>query len=528
MRVKLPADAPWREKELKLGFRPSDLPLLEASALILPASHDGEPGAEVHQLEAVYFDTPEFALADEGIELRIRREAGSGWLQTIKLRQGGLRSGMFDRLEHERALSDPGPKLTGLPKDPGFDLLRCNRVRRRLQPVFATRVERRIYHLAGEAGGEIELAIDVGRLSAGRRTAPLCEVELEAKGATPANLFRLAEALSESVDLRPEIRGKADLGYALLRRTVPGPEKSESVSVRWETAREDVFAAILENAFRQTRGNERAILETGDPEAVHQMRVALRRLRACLSVFRKQLPAGTVEPVRESLRGILDVLGPARDWEVFVADRLGSAKLLAGHDPLFGSIVTIAEKERSKAWTQLRKLLASREYSRTILRLTGWITCRRWREEMNRKELRQFRGPVGKMAVKSLEKGHRRLCRAGGDLVFGDDDSWHELRIAIKRQRYFLDSFRSCFPAKAVGRYAGALEALQDALGGLQDLATGKELLAKLGRGRPEPLQAFLGGFSAGQAGERAFLRESVLEQWSEFAELKRPWHDCR
>jgi inorganic triphosphatase YgiF len=482
----------------------------------------------VHHLEAVYFDTPEFALADEGIELRIRREAGGEWVQTIKLRQDGACTGMFDRAEHESPLREPGPKFTGLPKEPGFDVLRRKRIRKGLRPVFATRVERRIYHLAGQAGGEIELAIDVGRLSAGRRTAPLCELELEAKGETPENLFRLAEALSESVDLRPETRGKADLGYALLRRTVLGPEKANAGGVRWDSPKEEVFASILENALRQMRAKERLILETGDPEAVHQMRVALRRLRACLSSFRKELPGETVEPVRESLRAMLDVLGPARDWEVFVADRLGSAKLLAGHDPRFASVVSIAEKERSKAWTQVRKLLASREYSRTILRLTGWIACRRWREEMNRKELRRFRGPVGKMAVKSFDKGHRSLCCAGAHLAFGDDASWHELRIAIKRQRYSLDSFRSCFPAKATSRYVAGLESLQDALGGLQDLATGKELLAKMGRGRPESLQAFLAGFIAGQAGERAYLRERVFEQWSEFAELKRPWHDSR
>ena len=526
MRVDPPDGGPPREKELKLRFRLDELPLLEASALILPASREGEPGVEVRQLEAVYFDTPDLELAAGGIELRVRREVGGGWVQTVKLREKGGQTGMFDRVECERALDGPNPKLGRLSKQPGCEILREKRIRKGLRPVFCTRVERRVYHLAGEEGGEIELAIDVGRLSAGRRTAPLCEVELEAKGESPEHLFRLAEVLSESVDLRPETRGKADLGYSLLRGAVPCPEKSVPESVDWHSPAEEVFASVLENALRQLRANERVILLTEDPEAVHQMRVALRRLRACLSAFRHEMPRGTVEPVRDWLRGILQVLGPARDWDVLVTDRLGPAGRQVREDPWFSSIRVLARKERSIAAGRVRKFLSSREYSLAILRLTGWITCRRWRHQMKRKELRRFRGPVGVLAGQSLETGHRRLCRAGTRLAVAEEEAWHELRIAIKRQRYMMDSFRSCFDAKASRRYAEALAGLQEALGGLQDLATARALLEGLGSGHREAVQAYLGGLVAGQAGERACLREIVLQRWSEFAELRRPWHE--
>jgi len=66
MHTKSAAGGLQRERELELGFRPDDLALLEASALILPPSRDGEPGAEVHHFESVYFDTPDLDLARHG------------------------------------------------------------------------------------------------------------------------------------------------------------------------------------------------------------------------------------------------------------------------------------------------------------------------------------------------------------------------------------------------------------------------------------------------------------------------------
>ncbi|MBU6302740.1 MAG: CYTH and CHAD domain-containing protein [Verrucomicrobia bacterium] len=517
-----------REQELKLGFRRDELPLLEARALVFPSSRAGRAGAEVRHLEAVYFDTPDLDLAAGGIELRVRREVGGGWVQTVKQRAAGAPTGLFNRLESEMPLDGPSPDLSALSRRPGLALLGRKRIRGRLRPVFATRVERRVYHLAGEQGGEIELSIDVGRLSAGRRTAPLCEVELEARGESPENLFRLAETLSESVDLRPEIRGKADLGYALLQGKALLPEKACPRTVRWSRPAEEVFAGILENALRQMRANERVILLTGDPEAVHQMRVALRRLRACLSAFRPRLPDGEVEPVRAWLRGMLAVLGPARDWDVLVTDRLAAVETGSAGEPLFAEVLTLAGKARAKAAARLRKFLLSREYGLMVLRLTGWISCRRWRRRMSRGELRQFRGSVGKMARNALETGHHRLERAGADLSSGEDAAWHALRIAIKRQRYLLDSFEDCFAGKVTSRYAGALQNLQEALGELQDLVTARDLLGGLGRGRTGEVRAFLGGMVAGQTGERACLRERVLQGWSEFSEMKRPWHERR
>jgi len=89
------------------------------------------------------------------------------------------------------------------------------------------------------------------------------------------------------------------------------------------------------------------------------MRVALRRLRACLSIFRDKLPRETVEPVRDSPRAILEVSGPARDADVLLANRLlGPPRPGAGDDPVFAGILALAEKDRAKAWTQVRKLLA--------------------------------------------------------------------------------------------------------------------------------------------------------------------------
>lgn len=520
MRTKASTGSLQRERELKLAFDPEDLARLEASARDL----SGAPTVEVRHLDAIYFDTPGFDLIREGVQLRLRREGRGGWVQTIKAESAAPGTGIFDRAEFERSVSKGVPSLGHLPKVGAIRVLRRKRVRQALVPVFAARVERRIYRCVDGSGEGIELAIDHGRILAGRQTVPICEVELESKGGRAEALFRLAEELAEAADVWLETRGKADLGYALLRKAPAAKDARPVPRVMCDTPVEEVFAGTLEAALGGVRANERVILASGDPEAVHQMRVALRRLRSCLRMFRNFLPEGSVEEVWESLRGILGLLGKARDWDVFLGERLEAAKSVAGSEPWLTEVIGFAERERSEARAELRKGLASREYRRAILRLTGWITCRQWRDEMTGNQRRRFRAPAERMAVEVLNKGHRHLHRAAGDLVPDDDATWHQLRIVTKKQRYMLENFAPLFPAKVTGRYVDALKGLQDVLGRLQDLAVAGKFLQVLQVGKPTVTVSFLSGMAVAQTRERACLQGEALRCWAVFDKRKAPW----
>jgi CHAD domain-containing protein len=268
------------------------------------------------------------------------------------------------------------------------------------------------------------------------------------------------------------------------------------------------------------------ILEAGQAEGVHQMRVALRRMRAALSIFGGDLPSEKMNRVKQSLRGILEVLGPARDWDVLVATRLAAPGGSGAAGLVQAEVHRLAERERGIAWNRVCEFLKSRSFSRTLLELTGWISCRRWREGLSAKELRRFHRPVKAMALRTLRRGHQRLLQAGAGLAEAEDAAWHRVRIAMKRQRYFMESFRTCFPSKPVGRYVDALEELQDAFGALQDLAAGGVLLGEMAARHPGAVAVFVQGMLLAQERERNCLRTSALRRWPGFSELKCPWHD--
>ncbi|PXX98276.1 CYTH domain-containing protein [Halomonas sp. LBP4] len=167
-----------------------------------------------------YFDTPEGALATARMALRLRRADGR-LLQTLKTRgQGG--GGLSRRGEWEWEVPGPGLDLAGLAALPPMaghgDALLA-----RLVPRFATDFRRETWRLElGEA--RIELALDLGEIRAADRTVAIRELELELEAGEPEALWDLAEALAESVPLRPADTSKAARGGALLAGTWTLPE----------------------------------------------------------------------------------------------------------------------------------------------------------------------------------------------------------------------------------------------------------------------------------------------------------------
>jgi len=138
----------------------------------------------VEELESLYFDTPGEKLRKNGVSLRIRRD-GKRSLQTIKwLKQSAL----FDRGESETEISGKAPDWKAA-RGTALEPLLSKKLRCSLKPLFKTKVRRTIYPVTTEAA-EIELAIDNGSIHAGRRSAPIRELELELKRGPVASLSR--------------------------------------------------------------------------------------------------------------------------------------------------------------------------------------------------------------------------------------------------------------------------------------------------------------------------------------------------
>ena len=302
-----------REIELKFEFNPADEQGLRRHLRRIT----GGKRAVSELLVSVYFDTPDLRLFAEGISLRVRR-AGTRYKQTIKIADRRA-AALFDRTEWEDDIHGPEPDLTAAKGTALADLLN-GRIPGSFRPVFETRVRRTKYRFTSH-GQRIELAFDQGEINTGKRRSEIFELELELKRGERGSLFTLAKALNDVIPLRLCVKAKADRGYELVRNDINPVDKASDVHLSPDLTTQEAFRIIGNGCLRQLIANEPAMI-AGDVEALHQMRIALRRMRAAISAFSTVVADSDWQRIKSELRWITGELGPARDLDVFVAEVL--------------------------------------------------------------------------------------------------------------------------------------------------------------------------------------------------------------
>jgi inorganic triphosphatase YgiF len=470
------------EIELKLALPKAAAGLLKRHPLLATAAPTRQ------RLRSIYFDTPELALREKKCALRLRR-AGRVWLQTFKHGMPA-KGGLHDRIEHEFQVRGPALDLAPLVDTPGASLLSRKRIAGRLIPVFETVFVRTAWRVVDEDGNVIEVALDQGDVwSAGRRT-PLSEVELELLSGDPAALFRIAASLQETVPLLPDDVSKAERGYRLYRdEELAPPAKTVPVALAASMTPRAAMRAVIGGCLAQLQANADGARIGADPEYVHQMRVALRRLRAVLGLFAPKV-AGEESPhagLRAALRELAAELGTARDWDVFVEETL--APLCAAFPDHEGAarLLGRARTQREAAAQKVRATLESPAYARLLLRLSAETALEKEDQEAAsdapRDQLRVLARAV-------LGKRYRRVARDGAHLAAADDQARHRLRIAAKKLRYAAEFFAALFDADAVFHYTRTLSNVQDLLGRMNDIVTARGLLGGLDPDGPSRLLA--------------------------------------
>ncbi|CAA7626374.1 CYTH and CHAD domain-containing protein [Magnetospirillum sp. UT-4] len=499
-----------KELELKLVTDAAGLERIRRHPLVREHRQERPTTA---RLDSTYYDTADRSLAAAGITVRLRR-AGARRLQTVKT-AGTRAAGLFRRREWEAPVATNGPDPTLL-RATGLDALAAPDLSERLVPVFTTRIRRTAYRLAGE-GWEVELALDHGEVVAGDRSAPLFEAELELLAGQPAELYRIADRLLEAVPARLSTRSKSDRGFALAAGTIPAPVKSRPVPLAADQTLAESFRAIARNCLEHLLANEASLSEAHDPEAVHQMRVALRRLRSALKVFRPLLVDPALAEVVAELRWLLAHLGPARDGDVFLAEII---------DPVMERHPELASlAETRAAWKQVRdrdfaaalEAVAENRFTRLLLALGAWVETGAWSGNPALAE------PVGPFAVKVLAKSHRKMLKAGGKTLAAlTPEQRHQVRILGKQLRYAGEFFAPLYGAKAARPFLSALAELQDQLGELNDIAVaGPKLAASHHQG---PL-AWAAGLVAGwHEARRPDLLKGADRAWKRLRKLDPFW----
>src|SRR5215813_14937354 len=301
---------PPREIELKLDVPVHNLPRLTDSSVLKGAS---KSAAKPVSLVSVYFDTNELQLRQKGLSLRVRR-IGHHHVQTIK-QENNENAALFARGEWQHDVRAKRPDLNAA-RDTALAPFLDKKLRRALKPVFETHVRRKVFQIRS-GPSEIELSIDKGKVEAGQKSSPLCEVELELKRGQAADLFKLAKMLAHEVPVQLAVKSKANRGYALLTAEKAAPVKVVPVAFAPESDVQRAFQIIVRACLHHLVANQSLMLG-GNAEALHQMRVAVRRLRAAISLFSDMLADPQTETLKSELKWITDELGPAREFEILL------------------------------------------------------------------------------------------------------------------------------------------------------------------------------------------------------------------
>ncbi|MHB1020903.1 MAG: CYTH and CHAD domain-containing protein [Acidobacteriaceae bacterium] len=507
------------EIELKLAIAPEDVARFRRQPL-LRSLRQGH--ATTKHLINTYFDTTTLRLQQNRIALRIR-QAGRQRIQTIKRDALPGQSGLV-RGEWEHPVLEDTPDLTQVDDAELRKVLVPRRGKLALKPIFVTDFRRTAW-LLKTTDAEVECALDLGMIRAGKASQPICEVELELKAGNRNVLFALAQQLNRAVPLRPEQASKAARGYALAAGEKPGPVFSQPIVLDVAMTAQTAFAAIAQACVGHALANVAGAQQAGDAEYVHQLRVGIRRLRGAFSVFRKVVPAEDRQLLSTELRWLLQELGPAREWDVFLQETL--APLMKRFHAREGlqRLKAVAETHRASGYDRACKALRSSRCGELFLQMEGWLDAwSRQNQIAEASEENPLHLPVNKLAAEILEDRHKKVTRLGRKIRKLDATELHQLRIEIKKLRYATEFFHAVWPKRASERYIAALKDLQNVLGAMNDAAVATEQIEQLegeaGTGVEREAGLLLGWISA----HLRHGRKDLLGMWEHFAKLEPFW----
>jgi inorganic triphosphatase YgiF len=519
---------PDQETELKFALAPGDVDRLQQALMLRARS---KTPARAQTLHSTYYDTPDRALQSAGFSLRVRA-VGPQWVQTVKQEAACVAS----RGEWEIALKDGELDLKAAASTPLGDILRD--LRGAPAPVFTTTVQRTTC-LIRQGSAKVEAAMDRGVIQAQGRTAEVCELELELKAGPVKAVFDLARRLSDTAPLRLSFESKSQRGYGLLDDPPRSPGlKGDAVRLTRTMSVRAAFQAIAADALKQWVGNAASLRAHRQPEALHQMRVALRRLRTALKLFEAVVSDDAYPKLMTDLTWLTGELDQGRDTDVLIDETFRpAAERFAGQ----AGLASLGERllaTRAKTYDRILAVLDGPRHLALVLEMAAWIDAGRWVRPDDPKFAPKADAPIDALAAEALDRLRRQIKRRSRGLRRLDAPSRHKLRIRAKRLRYALEFFADLYvrQPKARDRFLRTLRLLQDALGALNDLHVARQAGLALAEGGGRAAgeseiegaqQAFAAGLMIGaRAQDEASLMQAAETHYKSLIAAKPFWRN--
>ncbi|MCH4143534.1 CHAD domain-containing protein [Acetobacter peroxydans] len=471
------------EAKIKLLASPARLESLRSHALL-----SGDE--RIAQVSTTYFDTPDNRLQSAGASLRLRF-SGSHREQTFKCSPTG--SSCIERTEWTVPATGDRPDLM-LFSASQRGVIAALLAGGEFSAVATTSVERRT-RLVRHGRSLVEAAFDVGLIEASGRTETISELELELGEGDAVDCLRLALALRPGPDLRWSIEAKTQRCLALATGHPPQTARARPVAVSRDQDIPAAFQEICWSCLEQVLGNYALVAERHDNEAVHQCRVAFRRLRAALALFGKVIDRVGATDFRARFRQAADALGPARDLHVLL-ERISAHDAPAGscESPIGTRLASELTRRRDAEVIAAGTRLRGEDFQSLLFDLAIWVESRRAASDMVG-QAAPDRLPV--FAASLLKRCRHKLHHTGRHLRAMSDHDLHRLRLTVKKLRYSVGFFAALAATPedrlSAMKHEKLLGKLQDTLGALHDLATASagppwlsdcepELIAELAR----------------------------------------------
>lgn len=456
------------------------------------------------ELEAEYFDTAGLRLVRAGITLR-RRTGGEDASWTLK-----LPAGPDTRREVRLPLGRAGRRVPA-------ELARLVRAYTRdepLRPVVQMTTGRRRLILLGEDGESLaEVAVDdvrartMGDTTAARQWQ---EIEVELTGGDRALLTAASQALGRH-GLRPASHStKLERALGL---DLSGPDTRRLTP---SSSSRNVVQAYLRTQAEMLKALD-PLVRRDEPDSVHQMRVASRRLRSTLQAFGEVIPRAQTERLAAELKWLAGVLGQARDGEVLAGhleDGLSRFPAEQVIGPVQARLQVHFAPQRAAARTTLLRALDSQRYFALLDRLDDLIAD-------------PPAGPSASLAARdvlpaAVRRAYRRTARRmrlarRAPAGTASDMALHETRKAAKRARYAGEVASGALGSKAA-KFSRQMKKMQSVLGDHQDTVIARQAERELGIGAHLAGEnAFSYGLLYGQdAGEANRLRARARRTWKQ------------
>ena len=461
-----------------------------------------------------FFDTDVGDLLRAGATLRVSSERSR---RTARFVVDG------EQVEASLAAESPTPGAFAEPERERLaDLVGSRPLKRQFE------IDARRWTRAGEVeGSAFEATFAEGEIVAGASREKIREVTFALRDGRPASLYRLLAAIAAAhpVGLRSGDAYARALtlrlgGVAPAVRAAP-PELSADATL------DEAIGVWLASTLTQFFANWPAMRGSAAGDAVHQIRVSMRRLRSLLGILRPLSPSPELESLRAEAKRIADAFGEARDWDVFRDTmRAGPMAGLTGVSG-FADLVVIAGRRVTAGRAHAMTALASPEIARFALAMRFFIASRGWRNAVSQNEVSALGRPAAEFAARALDRLDKKVRKRGRGFADLAPEPRHQLRIALKQLRYGCEFFGPLFEAGGqVKPFARAAARLQDALGAANDAEVAQRLVAEIDFADDANL-AFAAGAVVGWCGREGRLApQDLAKSWKDFRRAERFWRD--